>query len=137
MSQRRTYLVIEPGAEAGAHVCPPGASRTFEGASLRDLVSSVERTAGLDLARGDHPRGLILVAGPDTSAPAIEQRARLLGSLAEAMLPMGGELRISTAPGRPRLAAMALLEWVRQSLVGSPVTASLLDDAEVTFARAA
>jgi hypothetical protein len=136
MSQRRTYLVIEPGAEAGDHVCPPGASRTFEGASLRELVSHVERVAEGDSSRGERPRGLILVAGPDTSAAAIEQRARLLGSLAEAMLPQGGELRISTSPGRPRLAAMALLEWVCQSLAGTPVTAALLEEPAI-FARAA
>jgi hypothetical protein len=146
MSQRRTYLVIEPGAESSEFVCPPGATRTFgEGTSgLRDLVAEVESAAEADRARGDAPRGLILVAGPDTGATAIELRARLLGSLAEAMLPWGGELRISAAPGRPRLAAQALLEWVGQELQGSPVRVALqLDlpypdaDAPFSYPRAA
>lgn len=138
MSLRRTFLVIEPGADASDLVRPAGATRTFhgEGSTLRELVASVESAAAADRLRGERPRGLLLVAGPDVSPSALELRARLLGSLAEAMLPGGGELQISASPGRPRLAAQALIEWVRAALLGSTVTVALAADAD-DVARAA
>jgi sulfate adenylyltransferase subunit 1 (EFTu-like GTPase family) len=135
MSQHRTYLVIEPGSDERDLVCPAGGTRTFEGESLRQLVDRVEVMAERDRAAGQQPSGLILVAGPDASAGAIELRARLMGTVARAMLPYGGELRISASTGRARLAALALLEWVREALSGTSVTVALVD--EMPFAQAA
>lgn len=131
MSQHRTYLVIEPGSDERDLVCPPGGTRTFEGGSLRQLVDRVEVVAERDRAAGQQPRGLILVAGPDASAGAIELRARLLGTVARSMLPHGGELRISASSGRARLAALALIEWVREALSGTSVSVSLVETPEV------
>lgn len=134
MSQHRTYLVIEPGSDERDLVCPPGGTRTFEGESLREIVDRVEVVAARDRAAGQQPKGLILVAGPDASAGAIELRARLLGTVARAMLPHGGELRISASTGRARLAALALIEWVRDALQGTSVSVALADEPQVAQA---